>query len=118
MSQEATFTRAYRADALTAQRGRCAYCHSRLTAQEATADHMLARKNGGRTKRDNIVAACKDCNLAKGHLSVAEFTKKIKYPNGDPWKIYHAWVRRKLSVRIDRAEKRILRSVGLIVGTK
>lgn len=31
-----------------------------------TADHVVPVKLGGRATRDNIVAACRDCNTRKG----------------------------------------------------
>ena len=106
--------RSYRQDALTAQKGRCAYCKSRLSPLAVTADHIRAKSRGGRDTKENILAACYDCNRAKGRTKINTFKKSIKHPPQDaPWAIYHAWIRRKLSIRIERAEKRILRYVGL-----
>ena len=71
----------YRAQAYAAQHGRCFYCHVEMCnghpapfaqshgisiaqAQllECTAEHLIARKDGGRNTRENIVAACRTCN--------------------------------------------------------
>ncbi len=45
----------------------CQYCGSRLPAEDLTFDHVLPRAHGGRTKWENVVAACSPCNLRKGH---------------------------------------------------
>ena len=43
----------------------CQYCHS--TARDSlTFDHVIPRSKGGRTTRENIVAACSCCNIKKG----------------------------------------------------
>ncbi|MEQ9812034.1 MAG: HNH endonuclease [Azospirillaceae bacterium] len=45
----------------------CQYCGERLPAHELTFDHVVPRSRGGRTTWENVVAACSDCNLAKGN---------------------------------------------------
>jgi 5-methylcytosine-specific restriction endonuclease McrA len=100
----------YRADALTQQAGVCAYCGIGLRAFEATADHRKPVKNGGLTTRENIAVACQPCNLAKGHMSVQAFKKRLRNPTrADALSIWKAWSRWRLSERIKRAEKRIPR---------
>lgn len=44
----------------------CQYCGSTFRTHELTFDHVIPRSRGGRTAWDNIVAACRDCNLTKG----------------------------------------------------
>lgn len=113
--REETLLRMYRIEARSEQKGRCAYCRSEMKCRDTTADHVKPRSLGGATVKDNIVAACSGCNLAKGSLSAAQFRKLIKSPPADAsWRIWRAWVRRKLSIRIERAERRILASVGLV----
>jgi len=46
--------------------GRCQYCHRRLSLREATYDHVIPRAQGGPTRWDNIVIACRACNQRKG----------------------------------------------------
>ena len=63
--------------AFNAQHGRCCYCGSAMwlaspseldlrpsaaLRRQCTAEHLLARKDGGRNTRDNIAAACWLCN--------------------------------------------------------
>lgn len=44
----------------------CQYCGHAFRTQELTFDHVIPRSRGGRTAWDNIVTACRDCNLLKG----------------------------------------------------
>ena len=44
----------------------CQYCGDGLPAHELTFDHVMPKSKGGRTRWDNIVAACGPCNLRKG----------------------------------------------------
>jgi len=44
----------------------CQYCGDPFKTQELTFDHVIPRSRGGRTVWDNIVTACRDCNLLKG----------------------------------------------------
>ena len=63
--------------AFNAQHGRCYYCGSAMwlvspselglrrsaaLVRQCTAEHLLARKDGGRNTRENIAAACWLCN--------------------------------------------------------
>ena len=45
----------------------CQYCGHGLAAERLTFDHVIPRSRGGRTRWDNVVAACEPCNLRKGH---------------------------------------------------
>lgn len=43
--------------------GCCAYCGK---LNPATLDHVVPRSQGGPTTRNNLIAACGDCNILKG----------------------------------------------------
>lgn len=45
----------------------CQYCGERHKTHELTFDHVVPRSKGGRTNWENIVAACRRCNLKKGN---------------------------------------------------
>ena len=45
----------------------CQYCAGRFPTQDLTFDHVLPRSRGGRTRWENVVTACADCNLRKGN---------------------------------------------------
>jgi 5-methylcytosine-specific restriction endonuclease McrA len=102
-----------RTEALTEQKGKCLYCKAPLHCGEATADHKIAKRRGGRDARENIAAACGFCNQAKGHEHEAKFWSFIvgKRP---PKKLEHKiiWASRRIWQRTHKACKRIERSVA------
>ena len=107
--------------AFAEQDGRCAYCREKLSLKTATADHIIPLVDGGRTSRQNIAAACRNCNMAKRGTAHQVFTAEVeasKAPlitaEGGPW-VCLAWVRRRLNERLEQAERRICRAVGMAV---
>jgi len=48
----------------------CQYCGDTFDKKDLTIDHVIPRSHGGKTTWDNCVAACNDCNLAKGNKMV------------------------------------------------
>lgn len=111
---EQAWLRAYRSDAATKQNGRCCYCRSELTRDTISADHKVPRAEGGKTTRENIKAACSECNLAKGKRSSASFMSLVKNPTtGTSQRIYRAWMRRKVNLAVERSCKRLRKAFGL-----
>jgi len=49
------------------QAGRCFYCLQPM-GRDATAEHLVARMDGGKDTRGNIVAACRCCNASRHAL--------------------------------------------------
>lgn len=98
-------------EALTEQNGTCKYCKSPLIIRDATADHCWPRSKKGPTTRDNIVAACRPCNQAKGSTPHVEFYKLIdrKFPKGAAPAILMIWASRRIMRRAHRASERILK---------
>jgi 5-methylcytosine-specific restriction endonuclease McrA len=45
---------------------RCQYCGERQLLKDLTQDHVIPRKQGGKTCWENIVASCVSCNSRKG----------------------------------------------------
>jgi 5-methylcytosine-specific restriction endonuclease McrA len=45
---------------------RCQYCGSEPGVRDLNVDHVLPRSRGGRDSWDNLVIACRPCNLRKG----------------------------------------------------
>lgn len=45
---------------------RCFYCGKFLSVLTGTLDHVVAKKYGGSNDLDNLVPACKPCNMGKG----------------------------------------------------
>jgi len=64
------------------QRGVCAYCGRKVGAGELTMDHVVPVARGGRSVKGNVVAACKECNNRKRHLTPAE--QLLMKPAQDP----------------------------------
>lgn len=48
----------------------CQYCNEDFTSDRGklTLDHVVPRFHGGKTRWDNVVAACSPCNLQKAHF--------------------------------------------------
>lgn len=53
-----------RRSACAAQGGLCFYCLQRM-GNDVTAEHLVARMDGGNDVPGNIVAACEECNAAR-----------------------------------------------------
>jgi len=49
----------------------CQYC-GRNGGERMTIDHVIPKSLGGRTVWENVVSACRACNLKKGNKSLAE----------------------------------------------
>ncbi len=45
----------------------CQYCGEKFDFNELTFDHVIPRKDGGKTNWENIVSACYRCNQEKAH---------------------------------------------------
>lgn len=122
---EQDLLRQYRHMAVLGQNYRCHYCHDRITHDRSTADHKVALARGGRTEQRNILAACLPCNHAKADLDYCRFMtlvtdcfmplkiehRQMRYPQFIA--IRNAWIRRHLNMRLEQAEKRIKRAVGM-----
>jgi len=107
-----SWIRMFCVEAWIEQHHKCAYCREPIDRDQATADHVNPMSDGGPTRRENIKAACRDCNLTKGSMSEAVFLKAIKSPQpGMSLHIWFAWSRRRIWLRVERACKRIERMV-------
>ena len=56
---------------------RCQYCGVPFKSKELTFDHVIPRREKGRTEWKNIVAACYPCNQRKAHHG---HMKPLKHP--------------------------------------
>jgi 5-methylcytosine-specific restriction endonuclease McrA len=59
---------------------RCQYCGSRAE----TIDHVVPRSRGGGHSWDNVVAACRPCNLRKADRSLRDCGLQLRVPPGPP----------------------------------
>lgn len=111
--EDQLWTRFYRQETMIAQSRRCYYCEQPLTAKTATADHVIARINGGTTNRLNIKAACYECNQCKGSRPERAFRAMIQNPKtGDGIHVFLANFRYRLWSRTWRAKQRLERMVA------
>jgi len=55
-----------------------------MTPKEATVDHVIPRSKGGASSWVNMVAACRDCNLAKGNRTPKEAKMDLKSKPKEP----------------------------------
>ncbi len=67
------------------QRGVCHYCHSDVGRERLTMDHVVPLSRGGKSKKGNIVPACKECNNKKKSLLPIEWEEYLQtLAKGDP----------------------------------
>jgi 5-methylcytosine-specific restriction endonuclease McrA len=67
-------------------RYRCQYCGSRFNAEDLTYDHIIPKSRGGKTKWENIVTCCVECNRKKGGRTPAQATMTlIRRPARPKW---------------------------------
>jgi 5-methylcytosine-specific restriction endonuclease McrA len=57
------------------QRGRCAYCSTRVSPRSWHVDHIVALSRGGDNSRRNIQILCEPCNLSKGSRDALDFVR-------------------------------------------
>mgnify|MGYP006433990971 CR=1 FL=1 len=61
----------------------CQYCNHEFPPHLLTIDHVVPRFRGGKTKWNNVVAACEHCNMKKAHFM--EMQPNIKPIKPDYW---------------------------------
>jgi 5-methylcytosine-specific restriction endonuclease McrA len=59
------------------QRGRCAYCLTKITLANREIDHIQPLSKGGTNHRHNIQVLCRPCNQRKRDHHPAEFARSI-----------------------------------------
>jgi 5-methylcytosine-specific restriction endonuclease McrA len=66
-------------DHLTEVYTHCAYCSTPLTSENTHIDHIHPLSKGGSHSIDNVVLACKDCNLKKHTKTLDEWLNETGY---------------------------------------
>jgi 5-methylcytosine-specific restriction protein A len=64
------------------QKGECHYCHRKVGRDSLTMDHVLPLSRGGKSRKGNIVPACKQCNSKKKYLLPIEWEEYLKFLSG------------------------------------
>jgi 5-methylcytosine-specific restriction protein A len=64
-------------------RGCCYYCRRSFSPQALTMDHIVPLARGGKSKKGNVVTACKECNTKKHSLLPIEWEAYIASIRGN-----------------------------------
>jgi 5-methylcytosine-specific restriction endonuclease McrA len=85
-----------RVNVLLRDRYQCQYCDLDAKHEHGllTLDHVVARFHGGKTRWDNVVAACGPCNLEKAHFT------KMKPRNAPVKPDYYSLVAKRMTMPI------------------
>ena len=67
--------------------GTCQYCG--LKPSSVTIDHIVPKNKGGKDSWDNLVAACKKCNMYKGNQLLNEINMKLLKRPAKPSYLFH-----------------------------
>ena len=51
---------------------KCYYCGKTFNKEELSMDHLVPLARQGRTTKNNVVVACKNCNFEKKHKTLVE----------------------------------------------
>ena len=60
------------------QKGLCYYCNRKVGMSNLTMDHVVPMSRGGKSRKGNIVPACKECNNTKKYLLPIEWDEYLK----------------------------------------
>jgi 5-methylcytosine-specific restriction enzyme A len=60
------------------QTGVCHYCSREVGRTNLTMDHIVPLSRGGKSKKGNIVPACKECNNRKKYLLPIEWEEYLQ----------------------------------------
>lgn len=58
--------------------GVCYYCHREVGRGQLTMDHVVPLSRGGRSRKGNIVPACKECNSKKTYFLPIEWEEYLR----------------------------------------
>lgn len=108
--------------------GRCEYCHfpEQFSGLHFQIDHIIARKHGGLSDRENLALSCIYCNSFKGtNISgvdpVTSGLVPLFNPRRDEWSVHFVWEGATLAGRtpMGRATISVLRiNEALAVGLR
>jgi len=58
-------------------KGVCHYCGKQMSPKALTMDHVVPISRGGKSTKNNVVPACKECNTLKKQLLPMEWEQYI-----------------------------------------
>ncbi|WP_245677857.1 HNH endonuclease [Chondromyces crocatus] len=62
----------------------CQYCSKRLPIRDLNIDHVIPRSRGGGDSWENLVTACRPCNLRKSWRTPDEASMRLIRPPRPP----------------------------------
>ena len=60
------------------EKGICHYCRRQVGRENLTMDHVVPLARGGKSKKGNLVPACKECNNKKKYLLPVEWAEYLE----------------------------------------
>ncbi|HDG97833.1 MAG TPA: HNH endonuclease [Desulfobacterales bacterium] len=60
------------------EKGVCYYCHRKVGRENLTMDHIVPLSRGGKSKKGNVVPACKECNNKKKYMLPVEWEEYMR----------------------------------------
>lgn len=57
--------------------GKCYYCGKDFKSSDLTMDHKIPLSRGGKSEKNNIVPACKECNNKKKYMLPVEWDEYL-----------------------------------------
>jgi len=70
----------------------CQYCGAQPAKANLTIDHVLPKTRGGDSSWENVVCACKACNLRKGAKTPDEANMYLRTQPGPPRYVALVWL--------------------------
>lgn len=64
--------------------GVCRYCRRQVGSAQLTMDHVIPLSRGGKSRKGNLVPACKECNNKKTYLVPVEWQEYLSRLSGEP----------------------------------
>ena len=58
--------------------GRCYYCAKKVAFRDLSMDHLVPLARGGRSTKNNLVPACKECNNRKKSMMPLEWEEYLE----------------------------------------
>lgn len=68
---------ALKAELYASQNKLCHWCGKIMQRSEVTLEHLIPLDRGGDDTKENIVLACRECNMDKGNMTEAEYKRKL-----------------------------------------
>ena len=68
-------------------KGICYYCHRKVGRENLTMDHIVPLSRGGKSRKGNVVPACKECNNKKKYMlpiEWKEYMARLAQQNEEP----------------------------------